>query len=115
MGLDVYLTIEVDTGGPEPHVADLYDANVTHNLGPMAKEAGIYEHLWRPDEIGIETASELIEPLMTALEKMKADPARFEELNPPNGYGSFLAFELWVEHYLEACRQHPKAKVVVWR
>ena len=26
----------------------LYDANITHNLGEMAKKAGIYEALWRP-------------------------------------------------------------------
>jgi hypothetical protein len=37
----------------------VYDANITHNLGAMAKAAGIYMHLWRPDEIGIKTASEL--------------------------------------------------------
>lgn len=34
----------------------LYDANITHNLNRMADEAGIYEHVWRPEEIGVTTA-----------------------------------------------------------
>ena len=29
----------------------------------MAKEADIYQHLWRPDEIGITKAAELIPPI----------------------------------------------------
>ena len=50
MSLDVYLT---DAEGRE-----VFSANITHNLGAMAKEAGIYMHLWRPDELG--TPSPLI-------------------------------------------------------
>src|SRR3990172_2778745 len=53
---------------------ELYSANITHNLGKMAKEAGIYEHLWRPDELGIWNAGELILPLADGLAKLKADP-----------------------------------------
>lgn len=29
----------------------VYDANITHNLGKMADEAGIYLALWRPGEM----------------------------------------------------------------
>lgn len=29
----------------------LFSANITHNLGRMASEAGIYEALWRPGEM----------------------------------------------------------------
>lgn len=29
----------------------IYDANITHNLGEMAAEAGLYEALWRPAEM----------------------------------------------------------------
>jgi hypothetical protein len=46
---------------------EVYTANITHNLNRMAKEAGIYKHLWRPDEIGITLAGELIEPLQSGL------------------------------------------------
>ena len=41
----------------------VYSANITHNLTKMADEAGIYECLWRPEEIGITKAGQLIEPL----------------------------------------------------
>lgn len=30
---------------------EVYSANITHNLGRMAAEAGIYEALWRPGEL----------------------------------------------------------------
>lgn len=46
MSLDVYLE-----GPPVPQ--DVFWANITHNLGRMADEAGIYKHLWRPEEIGM--------------------------------------------------------------
>jgi hypothetical protein len=115
MSLDVYLEAEVDTGGDEPYVVTVFDANVTHNLARMADEAGIYEHLWRPDEIGIETAAQLAEPLRAGLRKMEDDPERFKALNPPNGYGSYADFMPWVREYLAACIEHPKAKVRVWR
>ena len=29
----------------------MYNANITHNLGKMAEEAGIYEALWRPYQL----------------------------------------------------------------
>src|SRR5688572_29936062 len=45
----------------------VYSANITHNLNAMAENAGIYMHLWRPDQIGIMTASQLIAPLTAGL------------------------------------------------
>lgn len=94
---------------------EVYDANITHNLTRMAAEAGIYKHLWRPDEVGVETAGDLIEPLTEGLALMRSDPARFEKLNPPNGWGSYDGFVPWIERYLEACKENPTAKVSVWR
>ena len=93
----------------------LFDANITHNLNKMAEEAGIYEHLWRPDEIGVTHASQLIAPLTKALELMKSDPARFEKFNSPNGWGSYKGFVPWIEKYLEACKENPDAHVSVSR
>lgn len=115
MSLDVWLYVEVDVGGPELKTVDLYEANITHNLGKMASEAGIYEALWRPEEIGIETAQQLIEPLTKGLMEMKADPARFEKFNASNGWGLYENFVPWIEAYLEACKEYPKAKVKAWR
>ena len=100
MSLDVYLL-----------GTSTFCANYTHNVGGMAEAAGIYKHVWRPEELDITKASELIEPLRGAIERMKADPNRFISLNPPNGWGSYDTFLPWLEQYLEACEEHPDATV----
>jgi hypothetical protein len=94
---------------------EVYTANVTHNLGKMAREAGIYTQLWRPDEIGVTKARQLIEPLENGLKLLKAEPERFKALNPENGWGTYDGFVSFVEAYLNACRQWPESDVSVWR
>lgn len=115
MGLDVYLKMEVDTGGKEPHEVTLYDDHITHNLGKMAAEAGVYDALWRPEEIGITTAGELIQPLAEGLEKLRSDPAHYQEFNPTNVYGDYRYLVAFVTDYLAACKKHPKASVFACR
>lgn len=107
MSLDVYLT---DAEGRE-----VYSANITHNLGKMAGEAGIYECLWRPDEHGIKHARQVIEPLAAGLAKLVTEKARFERFNPENGWGSWEGFVPWCADYLQACRDFPDALVNVSR
>ena len=70
MSLDVYLE------------KTIYTRNITHNLGKMAEEAGIYEALWRPDEAGYWNAVDLIQPLSAGLKLLLADPERFKKFNP---------------------------------
>ena len=94
---------------------EVYHANITHNLNRMATEAGIYQHLWRPDEIGIKKANELVGPLKDGLELLKSDPERFRAFNPSNGWGDYEGLVGFVEDYSAACRQHPNAEVSVWR
>jgi len=125
MSLDVYLTgkpIEVNcvcqccnNEHTRKSTEEFYSANITHNLNRMAEEAGIYTHLWRPDEIGITKAEQLIEPLRAGLARMKADPPRFEKHNAGNGWGLYEHFVPWVEKYLAACEQNPDADVNVSR
>lgn len=107
MSLDVYLTAVRPT--------TVYDANITHNLGKMANEAGIYQHLWRPGEIGVTKAEQLIEPLRNAVALMKADLPRFTQHNAPNGWGLYEHFVPFVEEYLAACIENPDADVRVSR
>jgi hypothetical protein len=90
---------------------DLFEANITHNLGAMAEEAGIYRHLWHPEEIGITKASQLVEPLRAGVDLMRSEPPRFEALNPPNGWGTYRDFLPWIERYLAACERYPDADV----
>lgn len=93
----------------------VYSANITHNLGKMAAAAGIYYHLWRPEEIGIAKARQLIEPLRIGLEELLVDPAKFEQFNPENGWGSYDGLVEFVKNYLTACEKYPDADVSTWR
>ncbi len=81
----------------------------------MASEGGIYEALWRPEEIGITHAKQLVEPLRVALVAMLDDPERFEAHNSPNGWGMFEHFEPFVRKYWRACKQFPDAIIEVSR
>jgi hypothetical protein len=105
MSLDVYLEAVRQT--------TVYEANITHNLGKMAEEAGIYYYLWRPSEIGVHKAEQLIVPLTEGLKKLKADPERFQKFNASNGWGMYEHFVPFVEKYLEACIENPDADVEV--
>lgn len=107
MSLSVYLEVVQPVA--------VYDANITHNLGKMAKEAGIYQHLWRPEELGITKASELIEPLRAGLALLESDPRRFETFNPENDWGSYEGLCRFVGSYLSACEDNPDAAVRVSR
>jgi hypothetical protein len=125
MGLDVYLT------GPEvyrectcyecgnKHMArehpTLYSANITHNLGKMAKEAGIYRMLWRPEEIDVFKADQLILPLRIGIRRLEKDPAYYKRFDSPNGWGKYEHFLPWLKEYLKACEDNPDADVSVSR
>lgn len=100
---------------PEARSRHVYSANITHNLNKMAGEAGIYEHLWRPDELGIKKAKELIEPLKTGLALLQSEPERFKAFNPSNGWGTYEGLCQFVADYLSACISCPEAEVSVWR
>lgn len=93
----------------------VFSQNITHNLNKMAEEAGIYMHLWRPDELGLEKAGELIEPLSAGLNLLKSDPARFQAFNSPNGWGMYEHFVPFVEECLNACINYPDADIRISR
>ena len=112
MSLDLYLQVSVDVGGSEPHIVTLWQASYTHNCNTMAEAAGIYKHVWRPEELSeIKTAADLIEPLRAGIQRMEDDPMRFIALNPENGWGSYETFLPWLKQYLAACIEYPKATI----
>ncbi len=118
MSLDVYLTrkkwISYDAGKTLTEEDEtVYDANITHNLCKMASEAGIYEALWRPEEIGKTKASEIVDLLEKGLADLKSRPKYFEKFNSPNGWGMYENFVPFVEKYLNACREFPDAVIEV--
>lgn len=94
---------------------EVFSANITHNLNTMADEAGIYYHLWRPDECNITKARELIDALTAGLWKLRSDSDYFEQFEPENGWGNYEGLVAFVEKYLNACKTYPEANVSVWR
>lgn len=95
--------------------SEVFSANITHNLGNMASEAGIYEYVWRPEELGIMKAKELIEPLKAGIAELKRNPIKYKQFNPSNGWGSYDIFVPWLEKYLVACEEYPEAEITVSR
>lgn len=94
---------------------EVFTRNITHNLGAMAKEAGLYEYLWHPEEKGVVKAVDLIIPLSAGLGLLEGNPDYFKQFNPENGWGDYEGLVAFVENYLQACRENPDAEVSVWR
>lgn len=120
MSLDVYIErtkwVSYDEG--KTHTVEneeLYSDNITHNLGKMATEAGIYDSLWQPEEIGATKAKDIIGLLEKGLADLKARPEHFEKFNDSNGWGMYEHFVPFVEKYLEACKEYPDAIIGVSR
>ena len=107
MSLDVYLTAIRPT--------TVHSTNITHNLGKMAAEAGIYDCIWYPDTMGISKAEQLIEPLERGLAELKARPDHYKQFDAANGWGVYSDFIWFVEDYLKACKENPDAAVEALR
>ena len=101
MSLDIYLM--------EP----VYSANITHNLTTMAKAAGIYDQLWRPEDNGIWYAGNLIDPLREAIKAMESSPTYYKTFDSDNGWGTYEDFLPWLKELLDACEANPDARVEV--
>lgn len=111
MSLDVWLYCQVDLGGSKPEQIEVFCADYTNNCAWMAREAGIYDCVWMPNENGLELAQDIIAPLTAGIALMESDPDRFIAMNPENGWGSYDTFLPWLKKYLEACQKYPKALI----
>jgi hypothetical protein len=109
MSLDIYLYENKDDGQP------IYNANVTHNLGRMAKEAGFYQALWRPEEIGIEKAKDLVPYIRNGINKMCEDPDYYKQFDSPNGWGTYDDFLLWLIELNHKLKLNLNSFVIVGR
>ena len=110
MSLDFYLIYEEDG-----HEIDVFDRNITHNLGEMADESGIYYALWRPEEKGYSIAKDITEILEKGLKDLKSRRKHFEQFNASNGWGLYEHFVPFVQSVLDACYEYPNAKIRVSR
>ena len=91
----------------------VFDTNITHNLGKMAEEAGVYDALWRPEEHDYTKARQIIPILKAGLKLLEEDPVRFEKFNSPNGWGMYEHFVPFVKEVRMACEEYPDADIRV--
>lgn len=102
---------EIEGGLVSIFTDQVFETNITHNLGAMANAVNIYDCLWRAPENNVTKASQLIQPLTIGLDKLKSDPKHYRQFNTSNGWGTYEQFVPWVEKLLEACIEYPEAKI----
>lgn len=92
---------------------EVFDQNITHNLGNMAEAAGLYMPIWCPEEVGINRAEDLLPLLQSGIDKMEKDPEAFKEHDAPNGWGTYEDFLPWLIKLRDACEEYPLAKISI--
>jgi len=103
LSLDISITAETE----------VFEANVVHNLGEMAEEAGLYKILWRPEEIDILLAKDAVPILERGLKALKENPEDFYPFAPEDKEGTYESLVKLVEDYLIACLRFPEGRISV--
>ena len=107
------MSLDIDLLELRPVAVTVYSLNFTHNLNVMAKAVGLYEAIWRPENLRITIAGDLIQILENGLAKLQAGPDEFRQYEPANKWGTYETFVSVVSGYLEACKDHPEATISV--
>lgn len=122
---------KVDVEIQEYETYDVYETNITHNLGKMAGKAGIYEALWRPHRLKADynipendhnaeyeyeskshtEAREIISIVEKGLADLRKRPDYYKQFSAENGWGTYEQFVPWVAKYLNALKEYPNAKI----
>lgn len=108
MSLDISLKIDG---------VEVYESNITHNLTAMASAVSefFYKALWRPEEMGLVYAEDVLVELRKGAAKLVCAPTYYKQFNASNGWGLYEHFVPFVVNYIEACEKYPRATVSVWR
>jgi hypothetical protein len=108
MSLDISLTVKADTGNSETENIEVYSANITHNLSSMAQAVGVYDATW--GAYGKDASTSMI-PVVIAIQRLKDDPARYDEYSASNEWGTRDQFIAFLSRFLTACEMHPNATI----
>ena len=87
---------------------EIFEANITHNLGKMASEVSnkFYLAVWHPERLGITTCSQLYNYLYDGLFELKSKPDYYRQFENPE-WGRYEDFIPWLEKYLKVCQENP--------
>jgi hypothetical protein len=108
-------------GGPEPveDTENVFNANITYNLSSMMRDickdkfdGGIWEEIRRREQ-GL--ASDLLGPVLAALEDLRVRRSELLKFNAQNGWGDVSWAEEFLTDLAEGCATYPNAKVVARR
>jgi len=90
----------------------LADMNITHNLTPMWKKAGIYDALYNSAEF---EAQEILPILIDGLADMVMNKEEYEKLNSPNGWGLYENAVPWLIELIQKCKDYPDSVIEISR
>jgi hypothetical protein len=108
---DISLYMLVDTGATEPHYVELAEVgNYTSNVAPMWTDA--LGH--RLSELKEKNAGDSLPALERAVAALEAAPAKYETMNPANGWGDYEGAVTYLRRLRDACAAHPKATIHIW-
>ena len=117
------MSLDVDLMVTQP--TSVWNYNITHNLGAMAKAVvlepdwdlpmTLYHVLWRPEEFGLHFAHEISDYLNIGYHTLISDPEKYKAFNPENGWGSYEGLVAFVLSYRDACYANPFAELRVSR
>lgn len=107
MSYNAYLMI--DTGAPDPQCA-VEIGDYTSNVSPMWRDALAGRPL---REFHDAPCSEAAGPLADAVQRMEADPGKYREMNPPNGWGDYEGALRYLRRLAEACAKHSKCTIKI--
>lgn len=106
MGLSIYLR--------EAHTDEMmFVGNITHNLIAMAKVCELYKPLWKPEELNITYARELIPYLSDGLSELVSKPDEYKQFNSTNGWGTYQGLIRFATDVYISCLDNPNLVIYV--
>lgn len=109
MSLDVNIKYKAfECCGRDEEYADVH-LNITHNLGRIASELGVYEMLWKND--GTKKCSEQIDQLIEAKDKLSSNIEYYHQFNSSNGWGTADNFEDFLGQVIYEMKLNPNAYI----
>lgn len=100
MSLDLSLIKVMET--------EVFDTNMTHNVTPMWRKAGVYDALYNSER---HLAGEFIDVLIAGVADMEANADEYRALNAQNEWGTYGQALPWLREVLAAFERYPDGKI----